>query len=275
MMLTRLQELAGIKLDELEIADPNLYKKAAALLCHLEIGIEFCDNGNLQPDIISRFNIPTNNTDYFNVNEFNFPIKSLNDLKYQILNSRLINPNNKLNELEIAKPVFNILPKLKEIGFGFDDGLLGGVGSGGGGYYDSISDKISGFHLDKFDINEFNNWYDNFTLDSFNSNNQIFDEDEAGDWGIDYNELSKIKNGWYGLNFGNDEDNGAFFIKNNQNGEIETEIYSYPALSSNDDETFIPFINIRNGRIIKTISKNEVIKKLQENINSPGSWGII
>ena len=28
-------------------------------------------------------------------------------------------------------------------GFDFDDGLLGGVGSGGGGYYDFISDKIN------------------------------------------------------------------------------------------------------------------------------------
>jgi len=59
--------------------------------------------------------------------------------------------------------------ELVDAGIDSSEGILGGVGSGGAGYYDWISDKISGLHIDKFNEDEFDNWYDNFSKDSFNS----------------------------------------------------------------------------------------------------------
>jgi len=99
-----------------------------------------------------------------------------------------------LKEIKITP---NILPKdiqskLEEAGFDFDDGLLG---STQGGYYDSISDNISGYDLNEFNEEAFNTWYDNFSIDSFND--AVFDEEEMEDLGIDVNIIKTIKPGFY------------------------------------------------------------------------------
>ena len=44
----------------------------------------------------------------------------------------------------------DVADEIEAAGIYLDDGILGGVGSGGGGYYDWISDKISGYHIDRF-----------------------------------------------------------------------------------------------------------------------------
>ena len=136
-------------------------------------------------------------------------------------------------------------------GFSFDDGLLGGVGSGGGGYYDFISDKISGYHIDKFDEEEFNNWYDNFSKESFNSSD--FHSEKMGDYGIDPSGLPK------GIHQLGDE--GA--------GEVMDDkiiIYAYPTLSDFDGGEFITIFSLdKDGNIVPEISKEEVKAKLASN----------
>tara|TARA_R110000737_G_scaffold342205_1_gene366803 strand:+ start:416 stop:934 length:519 start_codon:yes stop_codon:yes gene_type:complete len=140
-------------------------------------------------------------------------------------------------------------------GFNFDDGLLGGVGSGGGGYYDHISDKISGYNLDKFDEEEFNNWYDNFSKESFNNN--TYTQEEMREEGIDSLKLPK---GIHQL--GNDtEAYGA--------GEVRDDkvvIYSYPSLSDDMGTEFLRIFSLsKDGRIIPKLSKEEVKAKLASN----------
>ena len=136
-------------------------------------------------------------------------------------------------------------------GFSFDDGLLGGVGSGGGGYYDFISDKISGYHIDKFDEEEFNNWYDNFSKKDFNS--IVYNSKKMEDYEIDPSGLPK---GIHQL-----DDAGA--------GEVMDDvitIYAYPTLSDEDGGEFIKIFSLdKDGNIVPEISKEEVKAKLASN----------
>ena len=136
-------------------------------------------------------------------------------------------------------------------GFGFEDGLLGGVGSGGGGYYDFISDKISGFNIDKFDEEEFNNWYDNFSKKDFNS--LVYDSEEMEDYGIDPSGLPK---GIHQL-----QDAGA--------GEVMDDkitIYAYPTLIDDRGSDFITIFSLdKNGNVVPRASKEEVKAKLASN----------
>ena len=126
-------------------------------------------------------------------------------------------------------------------GFIFDDGLLGGVGSGGGGYYDFISDKISGYNIDKFDEEEFNNWYDNFSKKDFNS--LVYDSRLMGDYEIDPSGLPK------GIH------------------QLDTiTIYAYPTLVDENGGEFITIFSLdKNGNIVPEISKEEVKAKLASN----------
>ena len=136
-------------------------------------------------------------------------------------------------------------------GFSFDDGLLGGVGSGGGGYYDFISDKISGYHIDKFDEEEFNNWYDNFSKKEFNS--LVYDGKLMGDYGIDPSGLPK----------------GIHQLDTLGAGEVMDDmitIYAYPTLSDEDGGEFITIFSMdKDGNIVPEISKEEVKAKLASN----------
>ena len=136
-------------------------------------------------------------------------------------------------------------------GFIFDDGLLGGVGSGGGGYYDFISDKISGYNIDKFDEEEFNNWYDNFSKKDFNS--LVYDSKLMGDYEIDPSGLPK----------------GIHQLDTAGAGEVMDDmitIYAYPTLVDENGGEFITIFSLdKNGNIVPEISKEEVKAKLASN----------
>ena len=136
-------------------------------------------------------------------------------------------------------------------GFGFQDGLLGGVGSGGGGYYDFISDKISGYNIDKFDEEEFNNWYDNFSKKDFNS--IVYDSKKMEDYGINPSGLPR----------------GIHQLRDAGAGEVMDDmitIYAYPTLSDEDGGEFITIFSLdKDGNIVPEISKEEVKAKLASN----------
>mgnify|MGYP003148286150 CR=1 FL=1 len=137
-------------------------------------------------------------------------------------------------------------------GFSFEDGLLGGVGSGGGGYYDYISDKISGFNLDKFDEREFDKWYDNFSKEDFNDS--IYDQEDMEDHEIDPSGLPK---GTHQLFMGAGEV---------LDGRIN--IYAYPHLDSykNPGTDMQPVFTLsKDGRVVPTMSKDEAREKLISN----------
>ena len=168
------------------------------------------------------------------------------------------NKNKKMNDFDLRKYLAeNKLLKedqtdlFVKAGFSFDDGLLGGVGSGGGGYYDFISDKISGYNIDKFDEEEFNNWYDNFSKKDFNS--LVYNSKLMGDYGIDPSGLPK----------------GIHQLDTAGAGEVMDDmitIYAYPTLSDEDGGEFITIFSLdKDGNIVPEISKEEVKAKLASN----------
>ena len=168
------------------------------------------------------------------------------------------NKNKKMNDFDLRKYLAeNKLLKedqtdlFVKAGFMFDDGLLGGVGSGGGGYYDFISDKISGYNIDKFDEEEFNNWYDNFSKKDFNS--LVYNSKLMGDYGIDPSGLPK----------------GIHQLDTAGAGEVMDDmitIYAYPTLSDEDGGEFITIFSLdKNGNVVPRISKEEVKAKLASN----------
>jgi hypothetical protein len=168
----------------------------------------------------------------------------------------------KLNEINDE----GIIDVIEEFGWYFDDGILGGVGSGGAGYYDAISDEISGYDLNEFNEEAFNKWYDTFNMESFNTVelNAAEDEDEEYDFGV-----LEGKDGIYHL----EDANGYAKIENNGS---DLTLYAQPMLSSDDEEEFLPIFGIsKNGEIEKLMSKEEVASKLKENLTSPGKWAIL
>jgi hypothetical protein len=169
----------------------------------------------------------------------NFNLKKFLVENKMTRNSRLLAENN-INTFEKA-------------GFNFDDGILGGVGSGGGGYYDYVSDQISGYNIDKFDEKAFDDWYDSFSKDSFN--NSIYDEEEMEDYDIDF---SKLPKGVYPL----DDIDGAAEVT--EGGVI---LYAYPTLSdlTTGEERFAVFGLDNNGKVVAKLPKEEVKAKLITN----------
>ena len=162
----------------------------------------------------------------------------------------------------------NIAPELESAGFSFDDGILGGVGSGGGGYYDFISDKINGYDIDEFNEDEFNKWYDSFSLDSFNSSD--YDNEMMDDYEIDRNKISQIPPGFY--NVGSRGLGGFAQVKDN--GDVI--LYANPTLSDMDGEEYYPIFSVdTTGNIVKNMSKEKVATYLKQNLENPGSWAII
>lgn len=169
---------------------------------------------------------------------------------------------------EEQSPMRNISDELEEAGFEFDDGILGGVGSGGAGYYDWISDKISGFHIDKFDQNEFDKWYDSFSKDSFN--NTYYDSKDLEDYDIDINVLENIQEGIYLV--GEKEMGGQAEIHNDHS----VTLYALPTLSNESEDLFKVIFSLgKNGEVIPEMEKEEVASLLRQNTEKPGSWGII
>jgi len=146
--------------------------------------------------------------------------------------------------------------ELEELGFGFDDGILGGVGSGGAGYYDWISDKISGYDLDQFNEEAFNEWYDNFTFEDFRS-----DEEEIS--------IDTIEPGVYRI--GEPGIGGQAIINNNS-----VTLIAIPTLSNPDGSKILPIFYINsNLEIIPEMDKETLKSYLSQNIENEGAWGVI
>ena len=150
----------------------------------------------------------------------------------------------------------------------FDDGILGSVGSGGGGYYDFISDKINGYNIDTFNEDEFNKWYDNFSLEDFNSVD--YDDIDMEDYDIDRNQISKFPPGFYNVG----EPGYGGFAQIKDNGDII--LFANPTLADMNGGLYYPIFSIDGtGNIVKNMSKEEVASKLRQNLENPRSWFII
>lgn len=175
-----------------------------------------------------------------------------------------------ISEIKAVNPrnMINIESELEDAGFMFDDGILGSVGSGGGGYYDFISDKINGYNIDTFNEDEFNKWYDNFSLKNFNSAD--YDNEDMDDYGIDRNQISQIAPGFYSVG----EPGYGGFAQIKDNGDVI--LYAEPTLSSEDDDKLYPIFSVDGaGNFVKNMSKEEVASKLRQNLENPRSWYII
>ena len=175
-----------------------------------------------------------------------------------------------ISEIKVVNPksMINIESELQDAGFMFDDGILGSVGSGGGGYYDFISDKINGYNIDTFNEDEFNKWYDNFSLEDFNSVD--YDDIDMEDYDIDRNQISKFPPGFYNVG----EPGYGGFAQIKDNGDII--LYANPTLADMNGGLYYPIFSIDGtGNIVKNMSKEEVASKLRQNLENPRSWFII
>ena len=154
---------------------------------------------------------------------------------------------NKLLKEEL-RDVEDILVKA---GFRFDDGILGGVGSGGAGYYDFTNDAIYGYNQKgPWNEEEFNKFYDNF---EFNSN--LYDSEDLEDLEISQPQLDK---GIYAVG-----DDG--YVQIHSNGDVE--IYATPQLAAEDDSKFLPAFKMdASGRAIPLFSKDEMRKMLKDDM---------
>ena len=141
--------------------------------------------------------------------------------------------------------------ELIDAGFYFDDGILGGVGSGGAGYYDYANDKIYGYNQSgPWNEEEFNKFYDNF---EFNSN--LYDSEDLEDNEISQPELDK---GIYAV-----EDMG--YARIHSNGDVE--LYAIPFLSNEDGRVFLPAFKMdASGKAIPQFSKDEMRKMLKDDM---------
>ena len=140
---------------------------------------------------------------------------------------------------------------LVKAGFRFDDGILGGVGSGGAGYYDNANDLIYGFNQKgPWNEEEFNKFYDNF---KFNSN--LYDSEDLEDLEISQPQLEK---GIYAV-----DDMG--YVQIHDNGDVE--IFATPQLAAEDDTTFLPAFKMdASGKAIPQFSKDEMRKMLKDDM---------
>jgi len=146
---------------------------------------------------------------------------------------------------------------LKKAGFRFDDGILGGVGSGGAGYYDNANDLIYGFNQKgPWNEEEFNKFYDNF---SFNSNVYEKEFAEENDDPYDYDMVAQmLKPGIYSIG-----DEG--YVEIRSNGDVE--IYAIPQLSDDEGRVFLPAFKMdASGRAIPLFSKDEMRKMLKDDM---------
>ena len=146
---------------------------------------------------------------------------------------------------------------LKKAGFRFDDGILGGVGSGGAGYYDNANDLIYGFNQKgPWNEEEFNKFYDNF---EFNSGTYEKEFAEENDDPYDYDMVAQmVKPGIYAV-----DDMG--YAEIHSNGDIE--IYAIPQLAAEDDSKFLPAFRMdASGKAIPQFSKDEMRKMLKDDM---------
>jgi len=140
---------------------------------------------------------------------------------------------------------------LVKAGFRFDDGILGGVGSGGAGYYDNANDLIYGYNQSgPWNEEEFNNFYDNF---EFNSN--LYDSEDLEDL---ERSQPQLDTGIYAVG-----DMG--YVQIHDNGDVE--IFATPQLAAEDDTTFLPAFKMdASGKAIPQFSKDEMRKMLKDDM---------
>ena len=146
---------------------------------------------------------------------------------------------------------------LLKAGFRFDDGLLGGVGSGGAGYYDMANDKIYGYNQSgPWNEEEFNKFYDNF---EFNSNLYVTEFADENEDPYDYDMVAQmLKPGIYAVG-----DEG--YVEVRSDGDIE--IYATPQLSDEEGREFLPAFKMdASGRAIPQYSKDEMRKMLKDDM---------
>jgi hypothetical protein len=159
---------------------------------------------------------------------------------------------NKLLKEEL-RDVEDILVKA---GFRFDDGLLGGVGSGGAGYYDFTNDKIYGYNQSgPWNEEEFSKFYDNFEFNSNLYDREEMEEDLEIDTSIIFDGLD---NGIYAVG-----DMG--YVEIRSNGEVE--IYATPQLADEEGREMLPAFKMdASGRAIPQYSKDEMRKLLKDDM---------
>ena len=140
---------------------------------------------------------------------------------------------------------------LVKAGFRFDDGILGGVGSGGGGYYDMANDLIYGYNQSgPWNEEEFNKFYDNF---EFNSN--LYDSEDLEDFEISQPQLDK---GIYTVG-----DMG--YVQIHDNGNVE--LFATPQLTDEEGREFLPAFEMdASGRAIPQYSKDEMRKMMKDDM---------
>ena len=162
-----------------------------------------------------------------------------------------------LTEGVINEDLRDVEDVLKKAGFSFEDGLLGGVGSGGAGYYDSANDAIYGYNQSgPWNEEEFNKFYDNF---SFSSNVYEKEFAEENDDDYDYDMVAQmLKPGIYSIG-----DDG--YVEIRSNGDIK--IYAIPQLSDEEGTEFISAFKMdASGKAIPQLSKDEMRKMLKDDM---------
>ena len=172
----------------------------------------------------------------------------LKDLKLAVKN---------LAEGKLLKEDRNVEDVLKKAGFSFEDGILGGVGSGGAGYYDSANDAMYGYNQSgPWNEEEFNKFYDNF---SFSSNVYEKEFAEENDDDYDYDMVAQmLKPGIYSIG-----DDG--YVEIRSNGDIK--IYAIPQLSDEEGTEFISAFKMdASGKAIPQLSKDEMRKMLKDDM---------
>ena len=133
---------------------------------------------------------------------------------------------------------------LVKAGFRFDDGILGGVGSGGGGYYDNANDLIYGYNQSgPWNEEEFNKFYDNFEF-----NSSLYDSE-------DLESQPELDKGIYAV--GNEG-----YVQIHDNGGVE--IYAIPQLDDEDGNLLPAFKMDASGKAIPQFSKDEMRKMLKD-----------
>lgn len=143
---------------------------------------------------------------------------------------------------------------LEKAGFNFEDGILGGVGSGGAGYYDQVNDAIIGFNGDQFNEEAFSKWYDSFSKDSFNSFR--YSQEDLADYEINKDVISQINPGIYAVG-------EVGYAEIHNDGDVE--VFAAPMLG--DEEGNYPdeiFGMDSSGNPVPKMDKEEVKTKLQQ-----------
>jgi hypothetical protein len=199
--------------------------------------------------------------------------------KNENIKTQFINESQRLQKLagiseikvepKVLEPLKGYEDEFIKAGFYFDEGILGGVGSGAQGYYDNASDKISGRYLNEFNEDEFDEWYNNFDENDVKTFTYTSKEDaESNNINVDQL-LSTLGPGMYNLG----EDIG--YIKLDKNGIIK--LYAIPTIVSDYGDDSIQMFRLDNiGRVVKPKTDKEKIKNiLQKNLQDPGDWFIV